>query len=49
MHFPGSAPYTGTWCKYHYYRTMMLHPLGSIGSLLWAAAVLGAILALVLR
>ena len=49
MHFPGSAPFTGSWCKFHYYRTMMLHPYGSVGCLLWAAIVIGGIIALVLK
>lgn len=34
-HFPGFAPYTGTWCKRHYRLAMILHPLGSLGMLLY--------------
>jgi len=34
-HFPGAAPYTGTWCDSHYRRLSLLHPLGFPGSLLY--------------
>ena len=44
-HFPGSAPYTGSWCDRHYRRVRNLHPLGAVGFFLWlvvlAAAVAG--------
>ncbi len=43
LHFPGSAPFTGSWCKFHYYKTMILHPYGAVGSLLWGAAIIGGI------
>jgi hypothetical protein len=49
LHFPGSAPFTGSWCKFHYYRTMVLHPCGSIGTLLWGIIVFGGIIVLVLK
>jgi O-acetyl-ADP-ribose deacetylase len=40
MHFPGAAAFTGAWCKKHYYRTMIMHPLGSIGTLIWGISAL---------
>jgi hypothetical protein len=49
MHFPGAAPFTGSWCKFHYYRTMILHPKGTIGGLLWGMIILGGIIALAVR
>jgi hypothetical protein len=45
QHFPGAVPFTGAWCKKHYYRAMILHPLASVGVFLWG---LGALLAIVL-
>lgn len=41
-HFPGAAPYTGSWCDRHYRRTALLHPNGVWGRWLWLAA-LGAV------
>jgi len=49
MHFPGASPFTGAWCKFHYYITMILHPYGSIGSLLWGGIVLGGIVTLIIK
>jgi len=49
LHFPGATPFTGAWCKFHYYRTMILHPNGAIGVFLWGAIVLGTIVALVIK
>lgn len=43
QHFPGAVPFTGAWCRKHYYRAMILHPMGSIGVFLWGACVLSAI------
>jgi hypothetical protein len=42
LHFPGAVPFTGSWCRYHYYRAMVCHPLGSIGAFVWALAILAA-------
>lgn len=36
-HFPGSAPVTGSWCAFHYWRLKVLSPSGSIGCWLWLA------------
>ncbi|PKN35145.1 MAG: hypothetical protein CVU61_05070 [Deltaproteobacteria bacterium HGW-Deltaproteobacteria-19] len=41
LHFPGAVPFTGAWCKKHYYRAMILHPMGGIGFFIWG---LGALL-----
>lgn len=49
LHFPGSVPYTGSWCKFHYYRAMILHPNGAVGFYLWGVIVLGGIVALAVR
>ena len=49
MHFPGAVPFTGLWCKFHYYRMMILHPIGSIRVFIWGAGVIGGIIALVLK
>lgn len=49
MHFPGAVPFTGSWCKFHYYRAMIFHPMGSIGVFLWGAIVIGGVIALVLK
>lgn len=43
QHFPGAVPFTGVWCKQHYYRAMILHPLGSIGGFIWGFGLLGLI------
>src|SRR5512138_1645413 len=43
LHFPGSVPFTGAWCKMHYYRAMILHPLGSVGVFLWGVSILTVI------
>lgn len=43
LHFPGAAPYTGAWCKKHYYMTMVLHPRGSIGIFIWGFVMLAII------
>ncbi len=43
QHFPGAVAFTGAWCKKHYYRTMIVHPLGSIGFLIWGIGTLGII------
>ena len=40
MPFPGAVAFTGAWCKKHYYRTMIIHPLGSIGALIWGIGAL---------
>ena len=51
QHFPGAVPFTGAWCRKHYYRAMFLHPLGSIGVFLWGfftLVVIGLIMALIL-
>jgi O-acetyl-ADP-ribose deacetylase len=40
QHFPGAVPFTGAWCKKHYYRAMIAHPLGSIGALIWGIGAL---------
>ena len=34
-HFPGAAPFTACWCDRHYRRISIVHPLGSIGILLY--------------
>jgi len=39
-HFPGAAPYTGSWCGFHYWRLKLLHPSGAIGCWIWLAAVI---------
>jgi len=51
QHFPGAVPFTGAWCKKHYYRTMFLHPLGSVGFLIWGSGVIavGYILFLIIN
>jgi len=49
MHFPGAVPYTASWCKFHYYRAMILHPMGSIGIFLWGLIVLGVIVTLLFK
>lgn len=41
-HFPGSVPYTGTWCDYHYRRLSLLHPMGMPGALVYAALAVAA-------
>lgn len=41
QHFPGAVPFTGAWCKKHYYRAMIVHPFGTVGFCLWS---LGALL-----
>jgi O-acetyl-ADP-ribose deacetylase (regulator of RNase III) len=41
LHFPGAVPFTGAWCEKHYYRAMILHPMGGIGFFIWG---LGALL-----
>ena len=49
MPFPGSAPITAAWCRFHYWKTATLNPYGSIGCLLYSGVVLAALLWLVLR
>lgn len=49
LHFPGSAPFTGAWCKFHYYRTMVFHPCGAIGIILWGAILIGGIITLAMK
>lgn len=44
-HFPGGAPYTGSWCDRHYRMTAILHPLGVPGAALWALLVALTVLA----
>jgi O-acetyl-ADP-ribose deacetylase len=39
LHFPGAVAFTGLWCKKHYYLTMILHPLGSIGIFVWGIGI----------
>jgi O-acetyl-ADP-ribose deacetylase len=39
QNFPGSVPFTGAWCKKHYYRTMFFHPLGTVGFLIWGIGI----------
>jgi O-acetyl-ADP-ribose deacetylase len=48
LHFPGAVPFTGVWCKKHFYRAMVLHPLGVIGSFAWLLVIL-AIFCLVIN
>lgn len=48
LHFPGAAPVTLAWCRKHYYRTMILHPMGSIGVFLWGLAVLFVVAGLIM-
>lgn len=43
MHFPGSAPCSGCWCRKHYLLTLWLHPYGRLGCLVWLAIVVGVI------
>lgn len=43
-HFPGGVPYTGCWCDFHYRRLSLVHPLGSLGSMLYAGLVVLMIL-----
>ena len=43
-HFPGAVPYTGGWCDYHYSLLKWLHPLGSIGVIIWTVAISGLLL-----
>lgn len=45
QHFPGSSPYTGEWCKKHYYRAMILHPMGAVGCFVWGGFILALIFA----
>lgn len=50
QHFPGAVPFTGAWCRKHYYRAMILHPLGAIGVFLWgffALVVIGLLIVLI--
>jgi len=44
----GVLPYTGQWCKKHYYRTMILHPLGTIGCLIWGVALIAILLYIII-
>ena len=44
LHFPGAVPFTGNWCKKHYYRAMIIHPLGTIGTIIWGIGLLVIIL-----
>jgi hypothetical protein len=45
-HFPGSAPYSGAWCDFHYWRIAVLHPMGVPGGALWFVALtIGTLLA----
>ncbi len=48
QHFPGAVPFTGAWCRKHYYRTMVLHPMGSIGIFIWGLAVLAVIVLIIM-
>ncbi len=48
LHFPGAAPVTIAWCRKHYYRTMILHPMGSIGIFVWGLAVLSVVAGLIM-
>ena len=41
QHFPGAVPFTGAWCRKHYYRTMITHPLGAIGFFVWIVGIFG--------
>ncbi|HKI62480.1 MAG TPA: hypothetical protein VKA31_09325, partial [Mariprofundaceae bacterium] len=45
-HFPGAAPFTGTWCERHYRQAMILHPLGRIGILLYGIPVIAFLMLL---
>ena len=38
-HFPGAAPFSGSWCDFHYQRTRILHPQGTIGCWLYPVAL----------
>ena len=42
-HFPGAAPFTGSWCDKHYRMTMWLHPQGAFGCFVWILAVLATV------
>lgn len=44
-HFPGAVPYTGCWCDYHYRLTSVIHPLGSVGTLIYGGGLLVGIIA----
>ena len=46
-HFPGAAPYTGSWCDRHYFTTALLHPNGAYGCWLWASALIFGVALLV--
>ena len=48
-HFPGSAPYTGSWCDRHFRLTAWLHPLGEYGARLYLAAAVIAMAVILLR
>jgi hypothetical protein len=43
-HFPGTSPYTGSWCDRDYRLIAVVHPLGTYGILFWAAVVGGGVL-----
>ena len=47
-HFPGAAPYTGSWCERHYRQTMIIHPLGRIGVILYFFFILTGVIVFVL-
>ena len=47
-HFPGAVPYTGAWCERHYLQTMIIHPLGRIGVILYFFFILTGIIVFVL-
>jgi hypothetical protein len=47
-HFPGAVPYTGTWCEKHYRQTMIIHPLGRIGIILYFFIIFSGVIAFVL-
>ncbi|MGD9342946.1 MAG: hypothetical protein PVJ25_02865 [Desulfuromonadales bacterium] len=40
---------TGTWCDRHYWRTMILHPLGRIGVMIYFLLLFVPFLAFVLN
>jgi hypothetical protein len=49
LHFPGAVPFTGAWCKFHYYRAMIFHPGGTIGIFLWGTLIFGGIVISILK
>jgi hypothetical protein len=40
-HFPGSVPYTGSWCNFHYRLLGLFHPGSPVGCLVWLTLMSG--------